>query len=37
LALPEHWNANYTAAVEVDFAWRARRETNEVSGRRPSS
>jgi hypothetical protein len=30
LALPEHCNANYATAVEVDRAWRARREINEA-------
>jgi hypothetical protein len=30
LALPEHWNANYTAAVDADLAWRVQRETNQA-------
>ncbi|NMH95715.1 hypothetical protein HF519_30160, partial [Pseudonocardia bannensis] len=30
LALPEHWNANYTAAVEADLAWRSQREANQA-------
>jgi hypothetical protein len=29
LALPEHWNANYAAAVEADLAWRVQREANQ--------
>jgi hypothetical protein len=30
LALPEHWHANYAAAVEADLAWRSQREANQA-------
>jgi hypothetical protein len=30
LALHEHWNANYTAAVEADLAWRSQREASQA-------
>jgi hypothetical protein len=30
LALHEHWNANYTAALEADLAWRVQREANQA-------
>jgi hypothetical protein len=30
LALREHWNVNYTAAVDADLAWRSQREANQA-------
>jgi hypothetical protein len=30
VALREHWNVNYTAAVDADLAWRSQREANQA-------